>query len=61
MELSGGELTTSHIIVEQNRDLDCCQLIHYLEHRELPPGELEARKIIGDNGDGRSWGPMQSN
>ena len=41
MELSGGELTTSHIIVEQNRDLECRQLIDYLKH-----GELEARKII---------------
>ena len=42
MELSGGELTTSHIIIEQNRDLECCQLIDYLKQ-----GELEARKIIG--------------
>ena len=47
MELSRGELTTSHIIVEQNRDLECRQLIDYLEHGELPPGELEARKIVG--------------
>ena len=47
MELSRGELTTSHIIVEQNRDLECRQLIDYLDQGELPPGELEARKIIG--------------
>ena len=47
MELSGGELTTSQIIVEQNRDLECRQLIDYLEQGELPHGELEARKIIG--------------
>ena len=47
MELSQGELTTSQIIVEQNRDPECRQLIDYLEHGELPIGELEARKIIG--------------
>ena len=46
MELSGGQLTTSHIIVEQNRDLECCQLVDYFECGELPPGELEARKTI---------------
>ena len=47
MELSRGELTTSQIIVEQNRDLECRQFIDYLEQGELPHGELEARKIIG--------------
>ena len=46
MELGQGELTTSQIIVEQNRDPECRQVIDYLEHGELPTGELEARKII---------------
>ena len=61
MELSGEELTTSHIIVEQNMDLECCQLIDYLEQGELPPGELEARKNYWpsrDNGDGITWSSM---
>ena len=46
MELSQDELTTSQILVEQNRDPACRQLIEYLEHGELPSGELEARRII---------------
>ena len=46
MELRQEELTTSQIIVEQNRDPECRQLIDYLEHGVLPSGELEARKVI---------------
>ena len=46
MELRQEELTTSQIIVEQNRDPECRQLIDYLEQGVLPSGELEARKVI---------------
>ena len=45
VELQQEELT-SQIIVEQNRDLECRQLICYLEHGVLPSGENEARKVI---------------
>ena len=44
--LGQGELTTSQIIMEQNRDPECKQLIDYLQHGELPCGELEARRVI---------------
>ena len=46
IELRQEELTTSQIIVGQNRDLECRQLIDYLEHAVLPSGENEARKVI---------------
>ena len=46
LKLVQGELTTSQIIVEQNREPECRQLIHYMQHGELPAGEVEARKVI---------------
>ena len=46
LELVQGELTTSQIIMEQNRDPEGRQLIDYLQRRELPAGEVEARKVI---------------
>ena len=46
IELRQEELTTSQVIVEQNRDPECRQLIDYLERGILPGGEIEARKVI---------------
>ena len=46
IELRQEELTTSQVIVEQNRDPECRQLIDYLERGILPSGEIEARKVI---------------
>ena len=38
------ELTTSQIVVEQKRDLECRQLIDYLEHGVLPNGKKRGHK-----------------
>ena len=46
IELGQEELTTFHIIVEQNKDPECRQLIDYLEHGVSPSGENEAIKVI---------------